>query len=501
MSAGPVGEVEVSGEKVNFDKMCMYEFFSEYNSTTDPSTGETVLKKRKKPAVVIPTPIVKASIDDEMWCYQMLMMYTPFRSHADVLTLPTSRCLCTPVDYEYVAPPEEVPVREPTLEETQAVVDAPADEPDLEVLFDDDVAASENDDATGDRTINTRIATEALSSTIIDLDRTIDSIQQHTYTAVELFKIVAGKEEQYWPKKYCDNSTILEAIEAVVKSTVLDSGDTDHIPTPGEIQELLRARGIDEPELMNLEELMTKTAMEFNMKNKSNLVDAPLDGYCCSRTYKDDVDRQLQACKKAVQPRLTAEQRQERSIADGVHCLLDYRNDLKYKLGKFRTMAVRQRAFICTVLDASEDALKAEAGEMITPRTCHCILQGEAGTGKTHLLRAAVQICCEVLGPNSVRVCAPTAHAAKAYSDCGCLATTFHRMFAKDARIEASSSRGQVSLIGDKLAEWTVMMKGVKVIIVDEMSMLSPADIWLMNTRLRDAYAPTTREVRQISCC
>jgi len=99
---GPIGTVSYNGVDVDMDLVTMYEYFSEYRFKCNPKTGEYTVTKRRRPCVVTPTPLIRSSLDDERWCYQMLMMFTPFRNHTDVMVHPKFRDLSTRVLESYV---------------------------------------------------------------------------------------------------------------------------------------------------------------------------------------------------------------------------------------------------------------------------------------------------------------------------------------------------------------------------------------------------------------
>jgi DNA replication protein DnaC len=152
-----------------------------------------------------------------------------------------------------------------------------------------------------------------------------------------------------------------------------------------------------------------------------------------------------------------------------------------------KVLKLRQKGVLLSVLRSIEDVVKVSY-EKLAPseaRTCRLLLQGPAGTGKTFVLLKAVEYCVKYLTKYCVRVFAPTACAANAYSKYN--AQTFHRLFRKAVR-DNENGNENAKLNNAEKVKFTMEMKNVRALICDEISMLSPADIYLMNSRLQESF-------------
>lgn len=106
------------------------------------------------------------------------------------------------------------------------------------------------------------------------------------------------------------------------------------------------------------------------------------------------------------------------------------------------------------------------------------IIQGAAGTGKSHLIHQMVQLIEHDFGAGSVLLMAPTGVAANNING-----QTLH------SALRLSTSRGQLSsLSGEAERNFQNEMETVKVCIIDEMSMLGIRVLVHVDQRLRQAF-------------
>jgi len=493
----PVGVIELQdGTHVNMDKVCMYEYFSEYNITTfDVESGTYKVKKRKNPCIVIPTPIMKPSHDNERWCYQMLMLFTPFRNHEDVLRHPEFRQLDIPAvtDYRDNDFPTDGLADNNTQEEvapTQTRVVEEEEEENVENNQPEDHGLTEPIRATQLLEEEEENLSDVAET---DLRRDIDlPPQEGLYKfSTDLFRQVFGRVRQgWWPEKYVQISSILEAIEGVMKDAYLDQGT---IPSRDEFMAMLRRMGPEVEGAMDVDEFLTAAVADQNLKQTSKLVDDPDRGMFSGHMYERNVEDARRTRREYFtkhKDEIVVKEGPRRTYQNILDNLDRVRRSIKNQTGKYKGLRVRQKAVLLVVLNTLEDTIKVDA-DVLRPdqvRTTRLILQGEAGTGKTFVLKSLVDLCCTFLSPKAIKVFAPTANAARVYETCACKSSTFHKVWKKSVNEFERGSRKNAPLIGEALMEWMTTMKGVKALICDEMSMLSPSDIHLMSSRLTDAY-------------
>lgn len=106
---------------------------------------------------------------------------------------------------------------------------------------------------------------------------------------------------------------------------------------------------------------------------------------------------------------------------------------------------------------------------------CLTVIQGGAGTGKSYLLKRMYNYIVDELGPESVLLMAPTGTAAKLING-----STIHSML----NIDRNFSRFR-SLIGDDLKQYQNKFQKVKIIFIDEYSMLGGRLLAAIEDRLR----------------
>lgn len=487
------------------------------------------IERRKHPIVIIPTPALKASIYDRTWCYQMLMLFTPFRRHEDVMVHPFFRNLsrntlqpdeiieaptCAP---DASAPAEVLPqilrAHSPILSNSEhsgedddtALVRSFLD---AERLSDsgrsDSISSSsssdehdEEDSFVDDDDHEGRYVEEESDSDLRDPLPAPTPRAGRYEDACELFAAVVGRvAEGWWPSKYTHLHEILDALQGVAMD---EFAARQTVPTEADMLAHFRAIGLDNQENSTaIQEMIHQFRLQTEMTAVCTVRNDPTKGFFVGSRYEADLAKVDKVRRDAFRDALGAPR--ERSLLDDARQMLtvtiqidqlnEERSAILQSLGCYSTMKLRQKAVLLTVLGALEDYLKYE-NCLLAPneerRTCRLLLQGEAGTGKSFVLHKVIELCCKYLGRRSVNVCAPTANAVKAYESCGCVATTFHRIFHKNVR-ETTGAGVQHSLQQEDNESWRVQMRTVRAIIVDEMSMLSPSDIHLMNMRFRDAY-------------
>ena len=122
------------------------------------------------------------------------------------------------------------------------------------------------------------------------------------------------------------------------------------------------------------------------------------------------------------------------------------------------------------------------------PNPFHIFLTGGAGVGKSHLVRTIVQTITRLLscnnqtGENHVLVCAPTG--AAAYNISG---HTLHSAFLLPLHVRKSDD--YIALSGEKLSALKEAIGSVKVLIIDEISMVGTDMLLLVHRRLCDVMA------------
>ena len=628
----------IGEEEVDMDKMCMYEYFSNYKVDWDPETRHVrELKRRRNPAVIIPTPACQSSMDNEYWCYQMLMLFTPFRNHADVMVYPTYRDLTSVILIEYTDDGLSDPLA------TQATPDIGLDDTSALRLFDDDTSSglveplsqpelpdqlspvhtpyptvsaefsvtqlspnlpqstpprSGDEAAEGisdllgissppttpcpdllpltqpstsqpplhpltfplgeeeeelffgvpdcpsppmtvcpipstappctPRSSNTCTGClgeeeEEVLSDVPDLPHAVDRSECSDAASVccsdddpQRAVIDHGPPTSDYPdqrrpfksasmllqlvfkyghinkaSRHCCDSLVM--LEGFLKDAFADSLA---MPTEAEVIMRLREMGYDDDNAICVDELLTKVALDFNMRQERKVVqeDHPEKRFFYGVQYVSVATDFITAVKKG--PQTNAQSRttdggtaSASTKADKLLALEEVRGYISESRGVYDSLKLRQKVVLLMILNTLEDMVRneGEVNQFRNVRTCRLVLQGEAGTGKTYVLKEAVKLMCRFLDPNAVRVFAPTAQAAKTYQELPSGSSTFHKVFSKGYGSD-NSNTGHVddALTGTTLQTWAASMMGVSALICDEMSMISPLDINLMDRRLRD---------------
>lgn len=120
--------------------------------------------------------------------------------------------------------------------------------------------------------------------------------------------------------------------------------------------------------------------------------------------------------------------------------------------------------------------------EALRPEPLKLIVQGGAGVGKTHTLNTICKFIVDTYGANSniLKTAAPTGTAAFAIEG-----KTIHDFL----QIPVTKQPNQMDdLTGDALMRLQMKLEGTKVLVIDEMSMLSPGFLYKINRRLQEAF-------------
>ena len=126
-------------------------------------------------------------------------------------------------------------------------------------------------------------------------------------------------------------------------------------------------------------------------------------------------------------------------------------------------------------------AINAQKAGEGPPEPLYLILQGRAGCGKSYLINCVQKHCAEVLkAPGLVKIAAPTGTAAFQVSG-----STIHSSL--QLPVPAPKKDPAPTLTGDQLARLQRDFKGCQILVIDEMSMLSPLRLYQIDRRLREA--------------
>ena len=524
------------------DQVCMYEYFSNYVLEWDSANREVKkLRKRKNAVVIIPTPYFKNTMDNEYWCYQMLMLFTPFRNHAEVLVYPTYRDLTNSIiadptdDQESHSQQDEhpevnmdefsalrlfdpeSPVPVDTSSETGPPVTQPTDPrrqcrlgeeeeeilPDIENPPDDNVPdltcglpvtqailediAEEEPVQSSDFLSQPVFADSELGQTGIDSDTV--AARRPFKSASTLLKLVMSRGLIH--PAFSQTCGVLDLLEGYMKDAFADSVT---MPTEAEVIMRLREIGYDDENAFCIDELMTKMALDHNLRQQRKVTGEiqPERRFFLGKHYDTFITDFNEAAKidgKSSKRTQNDNQMTGPISTEGttLKLLEQHRDQISNTTGIYASLKLRQKVVLLMLLDTLEDMIRQSTAvnQSLSIRTCRLVLQGEAGTGKTFVLKQAVKLMCLFLDPQCIRVFAPTAHAAKTYQDLPCGSSTFHKVWSKGWGADSSGSgRVESQLIGTRLQSWASLMNGVKALICDEMSMISPLDVDLMSRRL-----------------
>ena len=595
------------------DQVCMYEWFAKFKLKFNKTTGAQEIVMKKRPAIVVPTPSLRASWDNDLWCYQMLMMFTPFRNHDEVMYHPDDRDLTRVVVVDYVddqisdpaAVPPEPDEAPPDRVRTDSE-DTPEDEVLVEEVVCDALDTTLGDSAVGNCTqrhptlqeflgitvpYQTRVGEEeeemisvpiahACEPTVTQVDADQNLTQPHP-TLAELFDVPeldhrdtvtpppdkatptreveiaraqctavpyqtrVGEEEEEmesvavadapvpssqpaetqplersddaprarYPKPYksarqllllllktgrisksftntCSN---LELLQGFMTQALADQNT---IPTESEVMAHLQSLLGDESNGICIDELMQRVSLEQTLKSNRNVVkaDDPSRHFYFGTAHQAAIAQLKkdgrQVLKEDASRKPNPLGNRPSTPAELEAAIRQYRESIDKCTGRYKNLRLRQKLVLLMVIDTIEDLVtEKHVRENREMRTCRLILQGEAGTGKTYVLKEVVNLLCFFLSPFAVRVFAPTAHAAKTYQDCPCGATTFHKMWQKTWGGSEDMYGGSgltPSLTGAANDRFTVTMKDVRALICDEISMISPSDVELMSRRVCD---------------
>lgn len=473
---------------VDVDHMCMYEFFSEYRCEQDPITLNYRMKKRKKPIIVVPTPYFRPSLDGEKWCYQAMMLFTPFRTHSDVLRHPLWRnCRDLLPPMEYIDPDLSVGLPEPT---------APADPPPTSEALVEEMYSGEPldwDDLTPE--IAQRMYDMHFAPPLRFEEPEWDGMYPR---ATILLPTVLG-DPDCWPAKYAHYPGVLTAINDHLTQAYLEANT---VPEQADLLNALAQMGVDPEGPFCVEEMLAALQEQLGAGGASRLPNAPAAGAYVGPQLSAALQKYYEDNKPSKKATSTApsypDPHADLRTATAAELVALAEGELRSILGgsaPYESCALRQRMFLSVVMEAVVDVIKVDNGiPCPAPRTCRMILQGEAGTGKSYVLKIAVDLCCKYLQPRAVKVFAPTAFAAKVYEECPCGSTTFASVWKKGY---ASGSKKKAKSSGrcktgnmptDTASAMKLEMEPVRALICDEMSMLSPNDIAVMHNRLSQAF-------------
>ena len=117
------------------------------------------------------------------------------------------------------------------------------------------------------------------------------------------------------------------------------------------------------------------------------------------------------------------------------------------------------------------------------PEPLKLIVQGGAGVGKSHTLNTIIKFIVDTYGVNSniLKTAAPTGTAAFAIDG-----KTLHDLL--QIPVAKQANQAMDDLTGDALMRLQMKMEGTKVLVIDEMSMISPGFLYKMHRRLQEAF-------------
>ena len=121
--------------------------------------------------------------------------------------------------------------------------------------------------------------------------------------------------------------------------------------------------------------------------------------------------------------------------------------------------------------------------EALRPEPLKLIVQGGAGVGKTHTLNTILKFVLDMYGANSniVKTAAPTGSASFAIGG-----KTIHDLL--QIPVTKQANQAMDDLTGDALMRLQMKLEGTKVLVIDEMSMISPGFLYKINRRLQEAF-------------
>jgi 3-isopropylmalate dehydratase small subunit len=432
--------------EVDMENMCFMEFFEEWNSTVNKD-GSISVVKRKKPAIINVVPFAKPDLEDPTYCYQQLMLYTPFRRHSDVLK---------PLDER---------------------VDEPEDE-----TFTLSLNASVNDNC----------------------------------DPCELLKKVITDEK--FPKKYAKRREATELLAAAFDSTRITEEDTER-----NIHNFMMLYGIEDYEGLNgltldeMEELMTGYRNEISnynivIDNDSGIINdhqrhLDADKFARAMINRGKQDRFATKNKKKKTENTNTENNQQQQNNNNANVTNLVINEIDHKLDELKieeTLVIEgnrfdeyQKKLLLLVLKAIKSTLLHKKSylshaQVVPGDTCHIIVQGAGGSGKTTVLLEVKRLIQKYLGEKSLKLFAPTATAAVLLGG-----TTLHRVFLKKGRSDWNEYNRLPK--GGSIGQLQADFADVYAIIGDEMSMITTYDIVLIARRLADARG-TGKEEDEMVC-
>lgn len=464
---GPVGVKMMNGEQVDFDNMCMFEFFASYipSYSTEPDgrPGVTRVKKRVRKAVVVPTPYRKDNAQDEDWAYQTLMLFLPFRSHSEVLVHPTGRELHREgEDYDYI-------------EEQDGVL--------MQSLFED-------------------VDDEGFLLPIPERTEHFGPAGPNSatpYPTATSLLLAIIDDPQYWPEELQQRRERAVVLEQALRNQMNGTKDL----TPEDMIEWARQHNQLGDDGFTVEEITDMCETVADIRDETKLTADPDYGAFHGPSATEEVKKSIAEVTKKKAVNYT--QVYSREVFDeerqlDTRSLLNLLNEELESVANNQGIKVRQKAVLLALGAAIQDILREQLGLAVrNPRTCRLILQGEAGTGKTYVLCKAEDMCMKYLGRRSVRSFAPTANACKNYANGSTMHRVFHKAVmqkGKRSAIDVNSSNLEMT----ESVELTNEMRGVYALIGDEMSMMSPADIDLIDKRMQEALkVDIGTDVRRVS--
>ena len=481
-------------KSVDVDHMCMYEYFSEYKCVQDPDTLAYGMKKRKKPVVVVPTPYVKPSMDNEQWCYQALMLFTPFRHHRDVLRHPAFRALTERSEpMQYIDPdlsvglPPTQPAASPTV---QAVAerDTESEPMDMWNLTPEQVQ---------------RLEELEFGVPAPDPGDPEDAYDGMYEKATTLLRTVVGcTAEGWWPAKYANCHSVLSAINDHLMEGYIES-QTE--PDQADLLNALAQMGVDLDGPLCVEEMLhaiREQRAQSNTRLRTNAAGGCYVSASLSEAVRNHCTPPKGSAAATVAPVYTDAHPELRTATkpELIRIAEAEYNDIHAGRNRYSTATLRQRVFLLALMEAVIDVIKVDNQiPCPSPRTCRLILQGEAGTGKSYVLKMAVELCCKYLEPKAVKVFAPTAFAAKVYEECMCGSSTMASLWKKGyqpgARVPKKTKTA--AMPSDAALALSKEMDPVRALICDEMSMLSPNDLAMMHNRL----CQISKKPRKVCMC
>ncbi|MES9881383.1 MAG: AAA family ATPase [Sedimenticola sp.] len=162
-----------------------------------------------------------------------------------------------------------------------------------------------------------------------------------------------------------------------------------------------------------------------------------------------------------------------------------------------RTLNCEQRSMFDNLLKWCRSSVSSTSIRPQKPDPFHIFVTGGAGTGKSHLIHALVnmmrrelQPICENPEGVTVLLSAPTGTAANNIDG-----TTIHQAFSIPVRKRGTKDSDYIPMGHDKLATVRFHLQSLKVLIVDEISMVGSNILWYIHRRLQDIMGTPSDDV------